>query len=99
MDPQISDSEPSTPDCAKAWPEAVSSIEIESPEAPPASDQADTAEMEPASEEPNAAVALEAPSPAADESVAALGTPLNAESADAAPEESELRGKTFAPVA
>ena len=93
--PRLSDSEPSTPDAARVAPEATASIDIEVPEAAPAaaapaSDQADAREIteietyaEAEMGAPSEASLPEASSPAI-EAVAALGTPLSPESADAA---------------
>jgi protein TonB len=71
-------------------PTAIASIDIEVPEAPPASDQADTVEAEPQelSQETPEALAPDTPSPDAD-AVVALGTPLDAESADAGTDDAE----------
>ncbi|MGZ8415986.1 MAG: TonB family protein [Methyloceanibacter sp.] len=86
---------PSTPDAARVAPEATASIDIEVPEAAPAaaapaSDQADAREIteietyaEAEMGAPSEAFPPEASSPAI-EAVAALGTPLSPESADAA---------------
>ena len=95
--PQLADGDPSTPDSASLSPEATASIDIEVPQAPLASDQADTAEFtepdmaaadaEPEmpaqaeAEEPSVPALPEATSPEV-EAVAALGTPLSPESAD-----------------
>ena len=95
--PQLADGDPSTPDAASLSPEATASIDIEVPQAPLASDQADTAEFtepdmaaadaEPEmpaqaeAEEPSVPALPEATSPEV-EAVAALGTPLSPESAD-----------------
>ena len=96
--PQLADGDPSTPDSASLSPEATASIDIEVPQAPLASDQADTAEStepdmaaadaEPEmpaqaeAEEPSGPALPEATSPPEVEAVAALGTPLSPESAD-----------------
>ena len=95
--PQLADGDPSTPDATRLSPEATASIDIEVPQAPLASDQADTAEFtgpdmaaagaEPEmpaqaeAEELSVPALSEATSPKV-EAVAALGTPLSPESAD-----------------
>ena len=96
------ESEPSTPDSARVSMEATSSIEVL--DAPFASDQADTTQpTEPEeaadsstastdgqaeAEAPDQAVELEAPSPEADDTLAALGMPLDPETADAGSDDS-----------
>jgi periplasmic protein TonB len=95
--PQLADGAPSTRDATRLSPEATASIDIEVPQAPLASDQAQTAEStepdmaaadaEPEmpaqaeAEEPSVPALPEATSPEV-EAVAALGTPLSPESAD-----------------
>ena len=106
--PQLADGDPSTPDAANLSSEATASIDIEVPQAPLASDQADTAEItEPdmaAEAEPELAAQTETEEPTVPalpetaspevEAVAALGTPLSPDSADVS-----LDGGADAPVA
>jgi periplasmic protein TonB len=93
--PNLADGDPSTPDAARLSPEATASIDIEVPQAPFASDQADTAEStepdmaaadaEPEmpaqaeAEEPSEPAVPEATSPDVE---AVAGTPLSPESTD-----------------
>lgn len=95
------DSEPSTPDSARVSMEATASIDAQAPEAPLASDQADASEAaepdvfdagltgaEVEAGEPSQVFAPEAPSPEADDALAALGMPLDPETADASSDDS-----------
>ena len=92
--PQLGDGEPSTPDAARLAPEATASIDIEVPQAPLASDQADTARSPSptwlrklsrigaqARRKRPAGLPARGDLPEV-EAVAALGTPLSPESAD-----------------
>jgi len=107
------DSEPSTPDSTRVSMEATSSIVAQVPDAPLASDQADTTQStEPeaadptgstdgqaAAEAPDQAVELEAPSPEADDAFAALGMPLDPEIADAGADDDIADGAPTADTA
>jgi protein TonB len=93
--------------------EATSSIVAQVPDAPLASDQADTTQStEPeaadptgstdgqaAAEAPDQAVELEAPSPEADDALAALGMPLDPETADAGADDDIADGAPTADTA
>ena len=88
--PELGNGDPSTPDAARLAAGATASIDIEIPQAPSASDQEDSTEITELDAQAEAATEApsEGPSPGASspeiEAVAALGTPLSPESADAA---------------